>query len=81
MPFDVRGDADLDVAAAEQDNTDAARALVEKHPELGALVLECTNMVPYAAAIAAAIERPVFSMASFINWFQSGLSPRSYSLS
>ena len=76
----LNNEPELDVAAAELDNIDAARTLVAQHPEIGALVLECTNMVPYAAAIAAAIERPVFSMASFINWFQSGLSPRSYAL-
>jgi len=66
----------LDVAAAQADNVDAARALVAGHPEIGALVLECTNMIPYAAAIRAAVGVPVFSMASFVGWFQSGLTPR-----
>lgn len=69
---------ELDVDAARQDNVDAAVALVDAHPELGALVLECTNMVPYAPAIRAAAGLPVFSMLSFVNWFQSGLSPRAF---
>ena len=69
---------ELDVAAAEADNVDAARALVAAHPDLGAVVLECTNMVPYAAAIRRAIGLPVFSIHSFVTWFQSGLVPKGF---
>ncbi|MEM1152073.1 MAG: aspartate/glutamate racemase family protein, partial [Pseudomonadota bacterium] len=68
----------LDVAAAQQDNVDAARRFVADYPEIGALVLECTNMVPYASAIKEAIRLPVFSMVSFVEWFQSGLAPRRF---
>ncbi len=75
----VLGDeAELDVALAEADNVEAARALVQANPQVGALVLECTNMTPYAAAIRAATGLPVFTMASFVGWFQSGLAPRRY---
>lgn len=69
---------ELDVEAARQDNIDAARALHAKTPDLGAIVLECTNMVPYAADIRSAVGLPVFSIESFVSWFQSGLSPRRY---
>ncbi|MGR3511724.1 MAG: aspartate/glutamate racemase family protein [Paracoccaceae bacterium] len=66
----------LDVDAARADNIAAAQALADAHPDLGALILECTNMVPYAADIRAATGLPTFSIESFITWFQSGLSPR-----
>lgn len=66
----------LDVDAARADNIAAAKALADAHPDLGALILECTNMVPYAADIRAATGLPTFSIESFITWFQSGLSPR-----
>jgi Asp/Glu/hydantoin racemase len=69
---------DLDVDAARADNVDAARALQAAHPNLGAIVLECTNMIPYAADIRAATGLPTFSMGSFVSWFQSGLTPRRY---
>lgn len=69
---------ELDVDLARQDNIDAARALVAANPDLGALVLECTNMVPYAADIRLATGLPVFSIESFVSWFQSGLVPRRY---
>lgn len=67
---------ELDVAAAEVDNVDAARQLVASNPDVGALVLECTNMGPYAPAIRAATGLPVFSILNFVTWFQTGLSPR-----
>lgn len=66
----------LDVEAARQDNVEAALALQAAHPGLGAIVLECTNMVPYAADIRAATGLPVFSILSFVTWFQSSLQPR-----
>ncbi len=39
-----------------------ARGLARRHPEIGAILLECGNLPPYAAAIAAATARPVFSI-------------------
>lgn len=68
----------LDVAAAKTDNVEAAVALARAHPEIGALVLECTNMSPYAPAIRAATGLPTFSMLSFITWFRSSLAPRGF---
>lgn len=66
----------LDVEAARADNVAAAKAMLQDHPDLGALVLECTNMVPYAADMRLAIGLPVYSIESFVTWFQSGLNPR-----
>jgi Asp/Glu/hydantoin racemase len=69
---------ELDVELARRDNVEAALALCASHPDIGALVLECTNMVPYAADIRAATGLPVFSIETFISWFQSSLVPRRY---
>lgn len=69
---------ELDVEAARADNVDAAKALMAANPDIGALVLECTNMVPYAADIRSATGVPVFSMGTFISWFQAALVPRKY---
>lgn len=68
----------LDVEAARADNVAAARALQQAHPDLGAIVLECTNMCPYAADITEATGLPCFSMLSLVSWFQSGLTPRRF---
>ena len=68
--------AELDVAAAEQDILDAGRALVAAHPEVGAIVLECTNMPPYAAALQAELGLPVHDVISLGTYLFGGLRPR-----
>jgi Asp/Glu/hydantoin racemase len=69
---------ELDVALARQDNVEAARRLKADNPDLGAIVLECTNMTPYAADIRAATGLPVFSIVTLVTWFQGALVPRRY---
>lgn len=66
----------LDIEAARRDNVEAAKALCRAHPEIGALVLECTNMPPYAMDIARETGVPVYSIVSFVEWFQAGLTQR-----
>lgn len=65
----------LDVDAARADLVRAAAQLVSDHPNVGAIVLECTNMPPYAEAIAQATGRPVHSIVSYLNWFHAALAP------
>lgn len=67
---------DMDVAAAQEDVLDAGRELVARNPDLGAIVLECTNMPPYAAALQAELGLPVYDIYSMIAWFHAGLRPR-----
>ena len=65
----------LNIALAKRDNINAALTLVQSDPKIGALVLECTNMVPYAADIADATGLPVYSMYNLIKWFEMSLQP------
>ena len=74
----INDELEMDVAAAEQDILQAGDALVKDHPDIGAIVLECTNMVPYARALSEFVGLPVFDIYSFITWFQSGLAPREH---
>jgi len=69
---------DLDVDLARQDILDAAARLTARHPEVGAIVLECTNMPPYAADVAEATGLPVHDIYAMICWFQAGLRPRRF---
>ena len=69
---------ELDVGLARQDVVDGARDLLGRHPEVGAIVLECTNMCPYSADVAEAVGLPVYDFVSFVTWFQSGLRPRRF---
>ena len=67
---------DMDVAQAERDVVEAGKQLVAKNPDVGAIVLECTNMPPYAAALQAEVGLPVYDIYSMITWFHAGLRPR-----
>ena len=64
---------DLDVGLAERDVLEAGRRLVAAHPDVGAVVLECTNMGPYAAALRAALGLPVFDVCSLVGWLRAGV--------
>ena len=69
---------DLDVERAREEVVAAARRLVERHRDVGAIVLECTNMPPYAADVSRAVGLPVYDFYSFVCWFQAGLRPRAF---
>jgi aspartate/glutamate racemase len=69
----------LDVTAAERDILFAGDQLIAGHHGIGAVLLECTNMVPYARALSQRLRLPVFSIYTFVTWFQSGLIPREFS--
>lgn len=76
---DILSDAEsIDFATCRQDNIEAAAMLVEQYKDVGAIVLECTNMSPYAADIRKRTGLPVFSIHSFVNWFQAGLLPKKF---
>jgi aspartate/glutamate racemase len=71
---------ELDVEIARQEHLTVARRLVEAHPEIGAIVLECTNMPPYRADIQAATGLPVFDITTLVRMVHDavsqGLPPR-----
>ena len=68
----------MDIDQARAENIKTARRLCHTHPEVGAIVLECTNMAPYAADIQQATGRPVFSAVTMVNWLYASLSSPSF---
>jgi Asp/Glu/hydantoin racemase len=72
----IGNELELDVEKARADMVLAAGEIRASVPDLGAIVLECTNMPPYAADVRQAAGVPVFGMDTFIRWFQGGLVPR-----
>jgi len=76
---DILNDAiEIDIDQCRLDMSEAATRLITDFPEVGAIVLECTNMVPYAQDIRMQTGRAVFSIYSFVTWFQSGLAPTAF---
>lgn len=69
----IRGDGRLDVAEAEAEVVAACVEALDRDPAIGAFVLECTNLPPYASAIREATGRPVWDAVSLINWLEYGV--------
>lgn len=71
---------ELDVDAAREEHLTVARRLIEAHPEIGAIVLECTNMPPYRAGLQAVTGLPVFDITTLVRMVHDavnqGLPPR-----
>jgi len=70
----------LDVDAARQEHVTVAKRMITAHPEMGAIVLECTNMPPYRADIEAMTGLPVFDITTLVRMVHEavrhGLPPR-----
>ena len=78
LPAPIGLAATWDVAAAEQDILDAGATLLREYSDIGAILLECTNMVPYARALRDRFGLPVYDIYSFMTWFHAGLAPRDF---
>ena len=62
----------------EQQLVDLARQLVSSNPDIGAILLECSDMPPYAWAIQNATRLPVFDFTTLINWVYNAVVRRPF---
>ena len=51
----------------EQEVVEVAERLIAKFPDIGALVFECSDLPPYAAAVQEAVNLPIFDFITLIN--------------
>ncbi len=58
----------IDIEQCRREMISAAETLVNANPNVGAIVLECTNMPPYAKDIQRAVGMPVFDVVTMINY-------------
>jgi hypothetical protein len=65
----------LNADAARQEHVRVAQRLAAAHPEIRALVLECTNMPPYRDAIRAATGLPVFDIVHLVTLLRQASLP------
>jgi hypothetical protein len=65
---------ELDVDLAREEHVRVARRLVAEHPDVGAIVLECTNMPPYTADVQRETGRPVFDITSLVRMAHDALA-------
>ncbi|MGL4607599.1 MAG: aspartate/glutamate racemase family protein [Eubacteriaceae bacterium] len=52
--------------------------LVAKHPDIGAIMLECTGMQPFARAIQREVDLPVYSWGTLLDYANSVVNHRDY---
>jgi Asp/Glu/hydantoin racemase len=63
----------LDFDKAEQEVVGVARRLVEEDDQVKAILLECSNLPPYAAAVQEAVNLPVYDFITMINYVFSAV--------
>jgi Asp/Glu/hydantoin racemase len=69
----LEGKKTLDVRKVEKEMVGAAKKLVNNHPDIGALVMECTNMPPCARVVQDAVGLPVFDATTMIRHIYESL--------
>lgn len=71
---------DVNYEALRDDVVALARQMQQHHPEVGALVCECTNLSPFVQDIRRETGLPVYDMITLLNWFQASLPTASRTL-
>ena len=72
--FEAKGTMDTDLMTRE--TVSVAESMCRADPKLGAILLECSLLPPYAGAVQQAVGLPVFDFISLIDFMRSGLQPR-----
>ena len=68
----------IDAAKMEAEVIDVARRLVQKHPDVGAVVFECSDLPPFAAATQEAVGLPIFDFITLANMIYQAVVQRRY---
>jgi hypothetical protein len=68
----------FDNSKVRQQVVATAEKIVREHPEVGAILLECSDMPPYAADVQRAVNLPVFDFITMIRYAHSAVAQRSY---
>ena len=63
----------------EAEVVNRAQQLVVENPDVGAILLECSDLPPFARSVQQALKLPVFDFISMINWIYHGVVQREYS--
>jgi hypothetical protein len=65
--------AELDFEGVKSELIEVGQKLVSENPDVKAILLECVDLPPYAAALQAAVGLPVFDMTTLIRYAYSAL--------
>lgn len=76
--FAIEETGALDTAAVEKEVVGLAREMVASNPMMRAILLECSLLPPYAAAVQDAVNLPVFDYITMINFVFSAVVKKRY---
>ncbi len=76
--FTVHNWRAVDIEACENELRKKAHELMVQEPDIGAIVLECTNMCPYAKAIYEEAKVPVYDIVTLTNMVYQSINCRDY---
>jgi hypothetical protein len=74
----LEGSGAIDPVAVRAEVVRAAEELVANSPDIRALLLECANLPPYAAAVQAAVGLPVYDLTTMLGQIWSALTRRPF---
>ncbi len=74
----IAQDAPADPSALQEEVLQAGGRLLARRPDIGAIVLECTNMPPYSAALSKRFGLPVFDIVTMVRWLAGAIAPYDY---
>lgn len=74
----LAGEGHYNVYQLEQGLMQLARDLEEEHPEVGAMLLECTLFPTHGRAVQDAVRLPVYDFVTLIDWVYSAVVRRSF---
>lgn len=68
----------FDNGIVRQELVDLFKQLVKENPDIGSILLECSDMPPYSVAIQAELNLPVFDFITMINFAHSSVAHKPY---
>ena len=63
----------LDSALIQEEIVEVAKSMVHAHPDIGALILECSDLPPYAHAVQKETHLPVFDFFTMIHYVHTAV--------
>jgi hypothetical protein len=69
----------LNLVKFERDLVNVSQRMMADHPDVGIVLLECTEFEPHAVAIQEAVRRPVWGFTTMAEWIHAGCIRRRYS--
>ncbi len=68
----------MDLAKVEAEVLEAVQSMVDQNPDIRAIVLECTDLPPYAHSLQRAVKRPIFDLTTLSGMVHEAATRQAY---